>query len=112
MTTIFLRFITENASSFQECWFFFLTLLGATITQVLSFNIGTIGATPFLQMWFKQKSDNWYARSNCILLILVGTVLSFIILEPNSAKTSMFAGLTWCVTLQSLGQTIKTNNHD
>lgn len=112
MTTVFLRFILENASSFQECWFFFLMLLGATITQVLSFNIGTIGATPFLQMWFKQKTDNWYVRSNCILLILVGTVLSFIILEPNSAKTSMFAGLTWCGTLQSLGQTIKTSNHD
>lgn len=109
---VLLRFIIENASLFQDCWFFFLTFIGATITQVLSFNIGTVGATTFLQMWFKEKSDIWYARRNCILLVLVGTILSFIILEPNSAKTSLFAGLTWCGTLQSLGQTIKSDNHD
>lgn len=107
-----LKFIINKSDFFQHCWFFFLTLLGATITQLLSFRLETVGAVPFLKKWFEGKSEIWYARRNCIILIIVGTVLSFIIIEPDSAKTSLFAGLTWCGTLQSLGQNIKINSHD
>ena len=106
------NFITENLVFLQNCWFFFITFIGATITQLLSFKLGIVGATPFLKMWFEGKSDNWYARGNCIILIIIGTILSFTILEPDSTKTSLFAGLTWCGTLQSIGQTIKSNKHD
>ena len=103
----FLQFVLKHAGVFQACWFFFLTLLGAVVTQVLSFNLGNVGTVSFLKIWKPEKSEAWYARCNCVLLVLVGTLLSYIILDPNSAKSSFFAGLTWCGTLQSLGQTIK-----
>ena len=106
MLTTLLRFVIEHASSFQDCWFFFLTFVGATITQVFSLYTGTVAATPFLQTWFKEKSDTWYARRNSVLIVFLGTILSYIILEPDTAKTSLFAGLTWCGTLQSLGKKI------
>ena len=108
----FLQFVLKHAGTLQTCWFILLTLLGAVITQVLSFNVGNVGTVRFLKIWKPNKSDAWYARSNCVLLVIVGTLLSFIILEPNSAKSSFFAGLTWCGTLQSLGQTIKLNSND
>lgn len=104
--------IIENVVFLQNCWFLFVTFIGAAITQMLSFNLKTVGATRFLRMWFNNKSEAWYARTNCVVLILVGTVLSFVILEPDSTKTSLFAGLTWCGTLQSLGQTINIGNND
>lgn len=104
--------LTDNIAFLQNCWFLFITFIGATITQLLSFKLGTVGATPFLKMWYRNKPEEWYARRNCIILIMVGTILSFIILEPDSAKTSLFAGLTWCGTLQSLGQTKNLTNHD
>ena len=37
MLTTLLRFVIEHASSFQDCWFFFLTFVGATITQVFHY---------------------------------------------------------------------------
>ena len=104
--------IIEKIVSLQDCWFLFMTFIGATITQLLSFNLKTEGATRFLRMWFKDKSETWYARTNCVILVLIGTMLSLVILEPDSTKTSLFAGLTWCGTLQSLGQTINIGNND
>lgn len=83
--------------------YFIMTLTGAIITQLFSFNVKTVGATPFLKQYCPNKSDTWYFRANSIVLVLAGTLLSFIILEPDSVKTSLFAGLTWCGTLQSLG---------
>ena len=100
------EFALETVITLQGCWFLFMTFVGATITQLLSFDLETAGATPFLKMWFKDKPEIWYSRANCVVLILVGTTLSFVILEPDSTRASLFAGLTWCGNLQSLGQTI------
>ena len=97
---------------FVCCWNFFITIVGATITQLLSWKIGTVGAIPFLKMWFPHKGKTWYLRANCVLLVLVGATMSFVILEPNSMKDSLFAGLTWCGTLQSLGLTSNTETND
>lgn len=99
----------QNVIPLKECCFFLTTLLGAIITQILSFNLESVKAIPFLRKWFEDKSENWYARCNCVALVFVGTILSFTILEPDSPKTSLFAGLAWCGTLLSLGQTKKIN---
>lgn len=100
---IYRLLVDVNFSALLPLWYFFLTLVGATMTQVMSLKMGTVGTRPFLEMWWPKKSDVWYSRMNCLLLIILGTILSFVILEPDSAKSSLFAGLTWCGTLQSLG---------
>ncbi len=51
-------------------------------------------------------------RVNCILLVIIGATMSYIILEPDSMKTSLCAGLTWCGTLQSLGLSVNTDSND
>lgn len=107
-----LHLFLEQTDFFIGCWNFFITLVGAAITQLLSLKIGTVGATPFLKMWCPQKSKTWYLRANCVMLVMVGAILSFIILEPNTMKTSLCAGLTWCGTLQSLGLTANSDTND
>lgn len=102
MDTLF-NWIIAHSNIFTQIWFFFVTLVGAVITQLLSLKIGTVGATPFLTMWFPNRKKDWYLRANCITLVFVGAILSYVILEPSSLKTSLCAGLTWCGTLQSLG---------
>lgn len=104
--------LLEHSDIFRECWNFFITIVGAAITQLLSLKIGTIGATPFLKMWCPKKSKNWYMRVNSILLVIIGATMSYIILEPDSMKTSLCAGLTWCGTLQSLGLSVNTDSND
>ena len=103
--------LIQHTDKFVDVWNFFITLVGASITQLLSLKMGTVGALPFLKMWWPNKGETWYLRANCVLLVLIGATMSFIILEPNSMKTSLCAGLTWCGTLQSLGLTAnsKTN---
>ena len=106
-----LHVLIQHSDKFVDVWNFFITLVGASITQLLSLKMGTVGALPFLKMWWPDKRETWYLRANCVLLVLIGATMSFIILEPNSMKTSLCAGLTWCGTLQSLGLTAnsKTN---
>ncbi|DAA94701.1 TPA: hypothetical protein CPT79_00020 [Candidatus Gastranaerophilales bacterium HUM_6] len=87
---------------------FLVTFIGALITEMLSLYADTQGVKPFLRKMMPGKSRHWYVVANAILLPIIGTILSFIILEPESVKTSLCAGLTWCGSLQSLGFTIET----
>lgn len=107
-----LHVFVQHSDLFVGVWNFFITLVGAAITQLLSLKMGTVGALPFLKMWCPNKKDTWYLQANCVLLVLVGATMSFIILEPNSMKTSLCAGLTWCGTLQSLGLTVNSQTDD
>lgn len=88
---------------FKESFLFVVTFIGAFITEMLSLYTNTQGVKPFLRRIRPGKSKQWYVRVNAILLPVIGTILSFVILEPDSVKTSLCAGLTWCGTLQSLG---------
>lgn len=112
MVDILQRIILNNTDVFIGIWNFFLTLVGAAITQMLSLKIGTVGVIPFLKTWCPKKSKTWYMRVNCVMLVIIGAILSFIILEPNSMKSSLCAGLTWCGTLQSLGLTKNIGSND
>lgn len=87
----------------RELFLFIMTFIGAFITEMLSLYTNTQGVKPFLRKIQPGKTRQWYVRTNAILLPVIGTILSFVILEPESVKTSLCAGLTWCGTLQSLG---------
>lgn len=95
---------------FKQVIFFLTTLVGAIISQLLSLHKNLEGCTPFLKRAWPKKSKRWYFLTNSIVLPLVGSVLAYIILEPESIKTSLCAGLTWCGTLQTLG--ISANKDD
>lgn len=88
---------------FQQILFFLTTLAGASISQLLSLHKDLEGCQPFLKKAFPKKSDRWYFFSNALLLPIIGTILAFVILEPDNVKASLCAGLTWCGTLQTLG---------
>lgn len=77
------HFIVSNSDTFQSIWFFFVTLIGAAITQVLSLNSEDMGATPFLKQMWPDKESIWYVRRNFVIIVFLGTILSFIILEPG-----------------------------
>lgn len=89
--------------SFQQIFFFIATLVGAFISQLLSLHKDLKGCQPFLKMAFPKKSKRWYYISNSLLLPVIGSILAFVILEPDNVKASLCAGLTWCGTLQTLG---------
>lgn len=107
----FWQFVVAHGEVFQRVWFFFVTLFGAAATQVLSLNSDELGATPFLKQMWPGKEDIWYIRRNFLIIVCLGTVLSYVILEPNTLKTSLCAGLTWCGTLQSIGLRLKGGNN-
>ena len=90
----------------NKFWMLISSFLGATITQLLSTNSDMIAPLKQIKAIFPQKSKTWYVRANCILLIVVGTMISLIVLEPTSIRASFCAGLTWCGTLQTLGITL------
>lgn len=109
---VFWHFVLDNGEIFQRIWFFIVTLIGASATQVLSLNSENMGATPFLKQMWPGKEEIWYKRRNFVIIVLLGTVLSYVILEPNTLKTSLCAGLTWCGTLQSIGLRLKGGSDD
>lgn len=94
----------------QQLLFFITTLVGAFISQLLSLYKDLEGCQPFLKMAFPKKSKRWYYISNTLLLPIIGTILAFIILEPDNVKASLCAGLTWCGTLQTLGLSASKND--
>lgn len=87
----------------RQILLFLTTLAGASISQLLSLHKELEGCQPFLKKAFPKKSRRWYFVSNTLLLPMIGTILAFIILEPDNVKASLCAGLTWCGTLQTLG---------
>lgn len=82
---------------------FLMALVGAAISQLLSFYKNFEGCTPFLKKAFPKRKERWYYIWNAIILTFIGALLPFIVLEPETVKASLLAGLTWCGTLQSLG---------
>lgn len=108
----FYNLFADHFEIIRGCLNFMVTIAGATITQLLSMHIGTIGTINFLRTWYPDKQNQWYEKINCVLLIAIGSIISFIILEPETIKTSLFAGLTWCGTLQSIGLIKETTNED
>ena len=57
---------------------------------------------------FPNKSDTFYFRLDFLVLPLIGALMAFVLLEPTSLKSSIFAGLSWSGTLIAL---LKRNNN-
>ena len=51
---------------------------------------------------FPKKSNTFYFRLDFFVLPLIGTLLAFVLLDPVSLKSSIFAGLSWSGTLIAL----------
>lgn len=97
-----------ESNVFKGIFLFIVTFIGAFITEMLSLYADTEGVKPFLKRIKPGKNKQWYIVANAILLPVIGTILSFVILEPDNVKSSLCAGLTWCGTLQSLGLTLES----
>ena len=102
-----LVYILES-SLLKEICLFVVTFIGAFITEMLSLYADTEGIKPFLRRIKPDKNKQWYIVANAIFLPVIGTILAFIILEPDNVKSSLCAGLTWCGILQSLGLTLES----
>ena len=87
---------------------FFLTWVGALCGHILSlYSADFMGTKPFLEKMFPGKSITFYYRLDFIILPVIGSLLAYVLLDPESLKTSIFAGLSWSGTLIAL---LKKNN--
>lgn len=88
---------------------FFKTWLGAVCAHILSlYSEEFKGTIPFLKKMFPKKSTTFYFRLDFIVLPLIGALLAYVLLDPISLKSSIFAGLSWSGTLIAL---LKRNNN-
>lgn len=82
---------------------FFRIWIGAICAHILSlYSQEFKGTIPFLKQMFPNKSDTFYFRLDFLVLPLIGTLMAFVLLEPTSLKSSIFAGLSWSGTLIAL----------
>ena len=63
---------------------------------------------PFLTHFFPNRSDKFYYRLNTIIVLILGTILGYCLIEPSNIRTSIIAGFTWNAVLISI---IKKNNN-
>lgn len=88
---------------------FFKTWLGAVCAHILSLYSDEFkGTIPFLEKMFPKKSATFYFRLDFLFLPLIGALLAYVLLDPISLKSSIFAGLSWSGTLIAL---LKRNNN-
>ncbi|HCW08855.1 MAG TPA: hypothetical protein DGG95_15980 [Cytophagales bacterium] len=88
---------------------FFKTWLGAICAHILSlYSEEFKGTIPFFKQMFPKRSPVFYFRLDFLVLPLIGALLAFVLLDPVSLKSSIFAGLSWSGTLIALLK--KSNN--
>lgn len=96
----------EQIISFLSAVFanvFFETWLGAICAHILSLYSSTFkGTIPFVKSIFPDKSATFYSRLDFVILPVIGTLLAYVLLEPDNLKSSIFAGLSWSGTLIAL----------
>jgi hypothetical protein len=112
-----LYYIFEDLNQFTELFTFtfnvisssaVLTWVGAMCGHILSLYSNDFssndfsGTRPFLEKILPNKSDTFYHRLDLVLLPIIGAILAFCLLDPNSAKSSIFAGLSWSGTITAL----------
>ncbi len=82
----------------------FAIFMGAIIQQMFLDNTKyEVGLTVFLKRFFPKRTKVWYYRVNTVLYAVIGTILAWILLAPVEFKACVFAGITWCTTLKSIG---------
>lgn len=87
----------------------FQTWLGAVCAHLLSlYSDDFKGTIPFVKKLLPKKSDTFYFRIDFLILPVIGALLAYVLLEPTSLKTSIFAGLSWSGTLIAM---LKRNNN-
>ncbi len=87
---------------------FFQTWLGAVCAHLLSlYSDDFKGTIPFVKKLLPNKSKTFYFRIDFIILPVIGALLAYVLLDPNSLKASIFAGLSWSGTLIAM---LKRNN--
>lgn len=79
---------------------FLQTWLGAVCAHLLSlYSDDFKGVIPFVKKIWPNKSDTFYCRIDFLILPLIGALLAYVLLDPASLKSSIFAGLSWSGTL-------------
>ncbi len=86
----------------------FQTWIGALCTHLLSlYNDDFKGTIPFIQKLLPNKSESFYIRIDFLILPIIGSLLAYVLLDPSSLKSSIFAGISWSGTLLAM---LKRNN--
>ena len=81
----------------------FQTWIGALCTHLLSlYNDEFKGTIPFIQRLVPEKTDAFYTRIDFIILPIIGALLAYVLLDPSSLKSSIFAGISWSGTLLAM----------
>ncbi|HLO74627.1 hypothetical protein B0I03_101559 [Flavobacterium aquaticum] len=87
----------------------FQTWLGALCTHLLSlYSDDFNGTIPFIKKLIPNKSEAFYFRIDFVILPVIGALLAYVLLEPSSLKSSIFAGISWSGTLIAI---LRKNNN-
>jgi hypothetical protein len=70
-------------------------ILGALTLHLFSFDKNFAGANVVIRQLWPQKSDVFYHRLNFIIMMIVGPLVGFILLEPQKAHQAFVAGASW-----------------
>lgn len=79
------------------------TWIGALCTHLLSlYNDDFKGTIPFIKKLIPSKSEAFYIRVDFFILPIIGALLAYVLLDPTSLKSSIFAGISWSGTLLAM----------
>lgn len=93
------NFLTQHYKLQMAFW----VCIGCVICSLLSlYNPKFKGSIPFLRRFFPGKGDTFYFRCDTILLIIVGTILGMVLIQPTNTGSALFSGMTWYGTLSSM----------
>lgn len=74
---------------------FSATLLGSFAMYVFSLQRGFAGAVAFLRKMFPDHSQVFYDRLDFFLVTITGSVIGFILFDPQRVHQALVAGLGW-----------------
>lgn len=82
-----------------------ITWVGAVFAQMLSICSPKFkGILPFVKKLIPGKSGSFYFRLNFVFVPLIGALIAFILMEPDSTRDALLSGLSWTGTITALLQ--------
>jgi hypothetical protein len=85
------------------CFMYCITAFGASVLYVFKGNTPEIRPTEyFLRKLIEGKSEKFYVVSSFILFVLIGSIISQIIFDPQTTVGALSAGVGWTGALNSM----------
>ena len=88
----------------QQALYYATVLFGATVTQMLSLTKNFKGTQDFLRRLAPKLGDEAVFRWDFVIVTIIGSLIGFILFEPNGYKQALLAGIGWTASIQALAR--------